>query len=329
LKTEKIIAQAQGRMVLIQEQLGEPERDEVQVRACVSVVSPGTERAFIMNMENTGTGFPRTVGYSMAGIVEKTGAEVTGFQKGDRVAGIMLHQSVANVKARNLVPIPDGVSFEDAAFIRIGVIAMQGVRKARVELGEAVLVFGMGLIGQTAIQLAKASGAVFTAGVDKEHSKLALAVKLGAKLAINTADTGWLEQARGCFHGKAPQVVIESTGFPEPIALSCKAVRNFGRVVILGSTRGNAEIDFYSDVHKKGITVIGAHISTNPADHSYPAYWTFQDNAACFLDLLAQGTVKVGALVSQTESYRNFGDIYQNVLHGDSSYITSLIDWRQ
>ncbi|HHV95658.1 MAG TPA: zinc-binding alcohol dehydrogenase [Clostridiaceae bacterium] len=282
----KIIAVEKGKMALEEGVIADPSDNEVQVRAISSVISPGTERAFILALENTKSTFPQSVGYSCSGIVEKVGNSVTEFKVGDYVAGIMHHQSIGNIPVENVVKIPDGVSFDEAAFVRIGVIAMQAVRKAKIELCEGVLVIGMGLIGQTAMQLAKVNGAYPLICADKVESKLKLAKENGADVVVNTENENWIDEVMEATEGKGPQVVIESTGFPLPIVSAFQAARRFGRVILLGSTRGDTTVNFYRDVHKKALTIIGAHISSNPEFESYPNHWTFKDNAKAFLSLI-------------------------------------------
>jgi NADPH:quinone reductase-like Zn-dependent oxidoreductase len=138
-----------------------------------SVISPGTERAFILNLDNANTVYPYQLGYSAAGIVEKAGKNVSRFKVGDRVASYGLkHRTVGNIIQDRVTHIPDGVSFEDAAFIALGVISLQGIRKARIELGESVMVLGLGPIGQLALQYASISGALPAIGVDRRRSVL-------------------------------------------------------------------------------------------------------------------------------------------------------------
>ena len=132
----RLTSMEDGKVFLLQEPLEDPSATQVQVEVYASVVSPGTERAFIKSLENTDRCYPRVLGYSAAGVVVKVGAQVSGFKPGDRVAGVMPHTNIANVEQRNLVHIPDGVTFEQACFVRMGVISMQAVRKARIELGE-------------------------------------------------------------------------------------------------------------------------------------------------------------------------------------------------
>lgn len=325
----RLTSMEDGKVFLLQEPLEDPTDTQVQVEVYASVVSPGTERAFIKSLENTDRCYPRVLGYSAAGVVVKVGAQVSGFKPGDRVAGVMPHTNIANVEQRNLVHIPEGVSFEQACFVRIGVISMQAVRKARIELGESVAVLGLGLIGQTAVQLAKVNGACPAVGLDVVPEKMKLAQDMGCAVTLDSRLPDLDEKLKEACGGDLPQVVIESTGFPGPIAQALKMVRRLGRVVILGSTRGCTEVNFYADVHKKGIDIIGAHISANPVDVSYPGYWTFRDNANCFLHLIKEKRFCTEGLTSQKGFYKDYDEIYHNVLEKAApDYITSVILWK-
>src|SRR5262245_48169155 len=136
-----------------QEILG-PARDEVLVDVHFSAVSPGTETSILCGWPGTPRRFPYVPGYSAAGIVVDAGTSVRGFAPGDRVAGGLHHASRASVPAGTLVKVPDGVSLHDASFAVLGVISLQGVRKAKIQPGERVAVVGQGLIGQLARRLA-------------------------------------------------------------------------------------------------------------------------------------------------------------------------------
>src|SRR5256885_10603014 len=140
------------------------------------------------------------LGYSAAGTVIGIGEGVTSFREGDRVAcaglGYASHAEILAVPKNLCVAIPDGVSFEGAAFGTVGAIALQGVRLAEPTLGESVVVIGLGLIGQLTAQLLKANGCrVF--GIDLDASKIELAQRLGAD--------------SGCAPDNASQRVVEWT----------------------------------------------------------------------------------------------------------------------
>src|SRR5262249_61210740 len=121
-----------------------------------------------------------------AGEVIAVGAEAAEFRVGDRVACAGLNyasHAEVNFVPRNLaVKIPEGLSCDAACFVTLGAIAMQGVRLAEIELGEKVVVMGLGLVGQLASQLARCAGATVLA-TDLDASKVEIAVKLGAHSA--------------------------------------------------------------------------------------------------------------------------------------------------
>src|SRR5579859_225121 len=97
-------------------------------------------------------GEPMPLGYSSAGVVLECGHDVDGFKPGDRVATAGPHAGIVAVGHNLCARIPDVVSFEDASYAGVATIALEGVRLARVSLGERVLVIGLGLIGQIAVQ---------------------------------------------------------------------------------------------------------------------------------------------------------------------------------
>src|SRR5919197_5936637 len=146
------------------------------------------------------------LGYSCAGTVLEVGSRLaTEFSAGDRVAcagaGQANHAEVVAV-ARNLtVRVPEAVSLEDAAFVTVGAIALQGVRIADVRLGEACVVIGLGLVGQLTVQLLKAAGCrVF--GIDLAADKVELARAQGADDACLRSDPEVVEKARAFSLGR-------------------------------------------------------------------------------------------------------------------------------
>ncbi|SFJ82634.1 2-desacetyl-2-hydroxyethyl bacteriochlorophyllide A dehydrogenase [Paenibacillus sp. UNC496MF] len=323
-----LVSETKGEIELQAQQLPEPGDHEIQVRVHASLISPGTERAFVLGMANTSGDYPMTPGYSSAGEVVKVGKAVTDFRVGDRIAshGIQ-HRSYGNIRQARAARIPDGVPYELAAFTSLGVIAMQGVRKARIELGESAMVIGLGIIGQLAMQLAKLNGAVPVIGVDREDNRIELARHCGVELALNSADGGWTDAVRQATEGKGPQVVIESTGVPEVINTALGTARDFGRAVILSSTRGDTTVNFYRDVHKKALTIIGAHISGNAGTESRPGFWTWRDDANAFLNLLCHNRVLLEPLITERVHWTDIEQSYREMLAGNANKIGTIIHW--
>jgi NADPH:quinone reductase-like Zn-dependent oxidoreductase len=125
---------------------------------------------------------PMTMGYSSAGVVLACGAGVQEFNPGDRVASNGPHAGVVCVPKHLCAHVPNGVSFEQAAFTVLGAIALQSVRLARVGLGDTVFVIGLGLVGQLTLALLKANGCRVI-GTDLDPTRCDLALRMGADVA--------------------------------------------------------------------------------------------------------------------------------------------------
>lgn len=328
MKAIRISAYEKGKVGLEEVELHPLRPHELRIRAEKSILSPGTERAFSLALPTAPEKFPQALGYSCAGIVEQVGEAVTGFLPGDRVAGSMPHQTVCHFPADKAFPIPEGMPMEDAAFVHVGNIAMQGVRHARIELGEAAIVIGCGLIGQLALQMAAASGAYPVIAVDKVASKLQVAAGCGADYTVNANEADWLERARELAGGDGAPVVIEATGFAGPVSDSLQAARAFGRVVLLASTRAwEVPVHAYRDIHKKGLSVIGAHVVLNPVAESRPGFWSWADNSMALLRMRQAQKFHFQPLITHRASWRDCAAVYQKVLEWDRDFITCAFDW--
>jgi L-iditol 2-dehydrogenase len=323
MKSIVLISPVKGSVELQEREVPDPGQAEVQVRVHASLVSPGTERAFILNAPNTPGTYPMEPGYCAAGIVERTGPGVEGLSPGDRVAAFLLgHRQIGNVAAQWVVRVPDAVPMEQAAFMAIGQIALQGVRKTRIELGESVMVLGLGIVGQMALQAARLSGAMPLIGADTADCRRRAAVACGADQVIDARQDDWVREAG------SPKVVIESTGVPEGVGLAFQAAGRFGRVSLLASTRGDSTVNFYRDVHRKGLTVIGAHAAHAIASsESHPGFWTWKDDAECFIRLLAAGRIRLEPLLSAIVDWREAVGLYRRILSADPELIGTVLRW--
>jgi len=315
-------------------ELREPREGEVLVEAELSLISPGTERAFLLNLENAKTTYPRTGGYSLVGRVIAHGKGVTTPRMGARVVCPVSHASHALVAANQCVEVPDDLSSEEAAFFNLLAIALQGVRKARIELGEATVVFGCGLIGQCAMQIARLSGSVPVVALDFDASRRQLAESVSADVSLDPRAEGFEDALRQLVSpaaanaNDAPQVVVEATGYPDAI-LSAMAIAGWmARVVLLGSSRGSTEnVNFYRDVHKKGLTLIGAHASTIPREESYPGHWTWRANVVTVLRLLRQRRLNVRPLITHRVPAKDAPLVYGLIADWQPGVLGAILNW--
>lgn len=327
MQGQRVVVQEPNQVTLEPFELPQPGPGQVVVKATVTLVSPGTERAFYMALPNTNASYPLYPGYSFVGEVIAVGEGVETLQVGQRIACTANHRSHAVVDAKMCLPLPDTLSDEAAVFFNLIAIAMQGIRKSRIELGEPVLVVGAGLIGLFALQLARLNGGLPVIAVDLNPKRLDLAKQVGADYAF--IGDGTLDvQLKTATQGAYPAVTIEATGVPPVVVKAFQWTGTRGRVVLLGSTRGDTDgVNFYRDVHRKGLTVIGGHEITRPQHENSPGWWTQLSEHRVILDFLAHGRIITAPLISHRFSYQDFPKAYDLLSGSGMDALGMVIQW--
>jgi predicted dehydrogenase/threonine dehydrogenase-like Zn-dependent dehydrogenase len=177
----------------------------------------------------------KELGYSSAGVVLESA--VPGIGPGDHVAcaGTAHHAEIVSVPKNLVARIPDGVGFDQAAFVALGAIALQGVRQAEVGLGDSVAVIGLGLVGLLTLQLLKAQGCRVI-GMDVDSRKFALARELGCDdCTMSDGDASLAVDSFTHGHGADAVVITASTRSNQPIELALDVARKKGTVVVVGA----------------------------------------------------------------------------------------------
>ncbi|RLF02700.1 MAG: hypothetical protein DRK00_09695, partial [Thermoprotei archaeon] len=307
MRGARVVFKSPGEVCLEEYEVRGPGEGEVLVETLYTVISPGTETAFLLGLPNTPRRYPMYPGYSNVGIV----VSGQGFSKGELVASPSPHASHVLVRPEDVVKVPDGVRPDHATFFNLISIALQGVRRAQLEIGESVVVLGLGVVGQLALQLSMLSGAMPVIGVDLYDYRCRVARELGADYAVNPLREDVVKVVKSATGGRGADVVIEATGNPEAIPLALRLAAEYGRVIILGSPRGaTREVDFYTYVHRKGLMVIGAHNSLRPRVDSCKGWRTAREDWELALKLLSRGRINVGKLISARLSYREAARAY-------------------
>lgn len=258
-------------------------------------------------------GISAPMGYSVAGVVRAAGDEVGDLASGQAVAAAGAayahHAEVVAVPRNLVVPVPEGVPLRAACFATVGAIALQGVRRARPEVGETAVVIGLGLIGQLTVQILAASGCRVI-GVDPRADRVELARR----------GPGGLVAGCGVAPGEVERVVIEATGgvgadavllcagtaSSDPANVALRAVRQRGRVVVVGAVGMELARDpFY---RKEVEFTISCSYGPGRYDPTYEeggidypvgfVRWTENRNLQAFLDLVARGRVAPEGLLA-------------------------------
>jgi 2-desacetyl-2-hydroxyethyl bacteriochlorophyllide A dehydrogenase len=260
---------------------------------------------------------PITLSHEIAGVVEQVGAQATGVEIGDRVcihymvtcgdciycsrgseqfctSGAMIGKhrdggfaEYISVPARNAFPLPEEIPFEQGAIMMCSSsTSFHALHKGRLKPGESVAVFGVGGLGMSAVQLARAFGALDVYAVDIDPGKLKMAKAFGA-VPINAADADPVAEIRRLTGGKGVDVALELIGLPPTMRQAVKSLAVFGRAVMVGLTEQAIEVAPYYELVGKEAEIIGS------SDH-------LAQELPLLIELARRGTLNLSNVVTDT-----------------------------
>ncbi|MEA2716897.1 MAG: hypothetical protein QOI99_1214 [Actinomycetota bacterium] len=313
--------------------LGKARRRPEEVRKVldtVAKVGPVATYQKVMNKLDSYT----PLGYSLCGVVVEVGAGAESqFSIGDVVACAgnehALHAELNWVPVNLCVPVPVGVDPRHACFATVGAIALHGVRRGEVQLGETACVIGLGLVGQLVVRLLVAAG-VTVVGIDPVPSRRALAVDAGALACAGPDPDGIaeMEMVLGvATDGLGADHVFLAAGGPssDPVHAAARLARDRARVVDIGKT----SLDLpWNEYYEKELDLRLSR-SYGPGRYDdryelggidYPAgyvRWTERRNLGCFLDLVARLHVDLDPLVSDVFSVTDAVSVYGRLTAGE------------
>ncbi|MBE6695994.1 MAG: zinc-binding alcohol dehydrogenase [Ruminococcaceae bacterium] len=336
METKQIIFTKPNTAELLKHELMRVSGRLVRVKTLFSTVSCGTERANITGNPNVSTSsgasvvFPRTPGYSSSGIVEEVGESVTSVKVGDRVAMYWSTHSEYNILDEdNLIKIEDdSLSMQEAAVAFITTFPLAAIRKTRLEIGESVLVMGLGPLGQLGVKLSRIAGAAPIVAVDPIKERREEALKNGADFAFDPFEDSFADKVKEVTKGGA-NVCIEVTGVGSGLDAALDCMASFGRVALLGCTRSSDfSIDYYRKVHGPGITLVGAHTRARPEIESHPGYFTHRDDIKAVLKLISGGRLDLKEMIKETHTPEECADVYTRLINDKNFPILVQFDWR-
>jgi len=314
--------------VLIEQELPTLETNQVLVKAHYSLVSPGTEKAALIELWDD-EGFRANPGYALAGEVIEVGKDVDKINIGDKVITLMNHAnySITSTDPWQTLVIPDGVRESDATFLPLASVALHAIRRAELKLGDTFAVIGVGIIGLIAIQLAKISGAKNVIALDLADNRLEFAQHYGADSTINPKKEDAVERLMELTDGKGASVILEATGNTFVIPLAMKLASNSGKIVCVGVMEQEAPIAFHKEFIQKELSLIASYQPFCPISENTYWNWTQQANRRYLLELMKTGALKVNEMITHRFKASQAPDVYEKVKIGDTDLIGILLDW--
>ena len=267
------------------------------------------------------------IGYSLAGRVVDVAPDVTDLRPGDRVAAsgsqCAHHAELVAVPRSLTTTVPDGAPLDAAAFITLGTIALESVRLTRATFGGTIVMYGLGLLGLLATQIAAASG-IYSVGLDLDPRRREDARRFGALATPDPTDeAGVTEAVLSLTDGFGADGVILGvvTTSDRPMNHAFSLCRQKGVVVGLGAfgTKIDREAMVWNDV------TLVMQLAYGPGRYDqvyeegnvdYPigyVRWTENRNAQHFLRLVGEGRVSPLAIAPERFAFADAPAAYERL----------------
>ena len=232
-----IKAEGFGNIQLEDVPVPEIDSQQVLIKTYVTLISRGSElfRRYILEES-----VPHSMmGYSLAGVVEKIGADVTDYRVGQKVMAVASHAEYAVKNAftesERLCPVADDVSFEEATFLPLATSAVAWSDSSGVQSGDTIAILGQGLVGSLMLQVLRGFDPQRIIVVDALALRCQLADQLGADVVINAANEDPVVAVKELTGGKGVDLVIDCVG-------GHAGVKSFGQAQDMVRVRGTIQL---------------------------------------------------------------------------------------
>lgn len=320
---------------LIKRALEQPEN----VKKVINMVkSDGIANVYAKVKGKLDSGSP--TGYSISGIVVAVGEGVCDFKIGDHVtaagAGLANHAEYVDVPKNLVMKMPQNLDFERACTVTLGGIAMQGVRRIDLRLGETCMVVGAGILGLLAVQMLKISG-VRVAVSDFDDRRLQIAKEYGAELIINPSRENLLDVVSSWSggHGADGVLFTAATNSSEPLSQSFQMCKKKGRVVLVGvvgmqinrEDMYQKELDFFIST-SYGPGRYDKNYEEKGLDYPFSyVRWTENRNMSEYLRLVNENLIKLDKLIDAKYSIEQVTEAFESLQTSQNKPLMVLLDY--
>jgi predicted dehydrogenase/threonine dehydrogenase-like Zn-dependent dehydrogenase len=315
------------------------ERPEKIMKFLARMGEAGPVKTFKEVIHDNSVGAP--IGYSLSGMIIGLGKQVNSFCLGEKVAavggGFAHHAEFVDVPTNLIVKMPQDIDMVAASSVALGGIALQGIRRARLSMGEFAVVFGTGIIGLLTVQLMKAAG-IRVLAIDLDERRLGLAKALGAELI--SADANDAVRAVNDFtggHGADAVLFTAATSSSQPLSQAFRMCRKKGRVVMVGVSGMDIKRE---DIYQKELDFA---ISTSYGPGRYdPVYeeegldypyayvrWTENRNMQEYLRRVRIGDIDVTKLIDGVYPIAQASAAFDALQHCEPKPLITILDYTQ
>ncbi len=301
------------------------EKEELQCRTLVSLISAGTEVVgmYAGNHENINdTSYPMGTGYAAVLEVEKAGKDITDLKPGDIVFAPSNHRLYQKRRRNQVVPVPEGLAPEQAVFARMFKISMPSFVHTSVRPPEIAVITGLGTVGLCAAQLAHSYGyRVFAADPDVNRQKTA-----NSHGIENTASS---VSEFGDILKNTIGLGIECSGHEQATLDLCRNMRTRGEVFMVGVPWvARTEMKAQEILHAVFYNYVSLNSGwegrmPNEGPHSQT------DHFRSALDWLKEGRIGFSKDVYRLKNPEDCQEVYQDLLKGRTGMPAAMFDWRQ
>lgn len=285
----------------------------------------------VFNKLNT----PLPLGYCNVGEVIGVGAGASGLALGDRVVSNGRHAEIVSVPFNLCSRIPQCVPDDTAVFTILGAVALQGIRLIQPTLGEVVVVMGLGILGQSAVQLLRANGCQVIA-IDFQKDRLKIAESYGAITIDLSSKQNSVDIVNSLTKGQGVDAVLitASTTSNVPVQDAARMCRKRGRIVLVGV----AGLELSRALFYEKELSFQVSCSYGPGRYEreyeeegidYPighVRWTEKRNFEAVLGMMSDGKFNTAALITHRYSI-DVADKAYDLINTDSSLLGIIIEY--
>lgn len=325
---------SEGQVELQTRYLDPPAPTEVQIATVKTLISAGTELDYLNGVLpgrlRPEVSFPVYPGYSNVGHIVAVGSDVTELMVGERVLTPGPHASYHNVEVTKVVRVPAEVPDDAATFGVLGSVALHGLRRAPLELGDSAVVLGDGLVGQLTAQLAKLQGAHPVALVGHHQLRLTAARQGGVDAVWDERTIDVPMTFQQLTNGRLADIVYETSGRVAAVELAFNAARVAGTVVLLGGIRQQITFNlsiFYHQFQLRDLALVAASQPVRPEMETNYFRWPQKRNRILILNLLARGSLQVAHLITHHFAVNEAPQAYQLLSNRRDIALGVVLDW--